>query len=163
MMCLLALAGASPRPPNRSELLRAGAVSVGSCFVLSCSACSSQRGHMTKLRSAFAALIVLSLSPIPALPQAAVPRSFSAGFYLAGCKDFLAGKSNFFGGRCVGVIEVLDALSSDTKRFCAPENATNLQRVQVVVDYIEAQPDRKNADFRLVANEAMAKAWPCKN
>ena len=124
---------------------------------------------MTKLPPVFAALtallllpVALLLSPIPATPQA-VSRMFSADFYLAGCKDFLAGKSNFFGGRCVGVIEVLDALSSDTKRFCAPENATNLQRVQVVVDYIEAQPDRKNADFRLVANEAMAKAWPCKN
>jgi hypothetical protein len=117
---------------------------------------------MTKLRLAFAALIILSLSPIPARPQA-VPRSFSAGFYLAGCKDFLAGKSDFFGGRCVGVVEVLDALNSDTKMFCPPENATNLQRVQVIVDYIEARPDRKSADFRLVANQAMAKAWPCKN
>jgi len=123
---------------------------------------------MTKLRPGFAALIVLLLwpvvlllSPIPARPQA-VSRMFSADFYLAGCKDFLAGKSSFFGGRCVGAVEVLDALNSDTKLFCPPENATNLQRVQTIVSYIEARPDRKSADFRLVANEAMAKAWPCK-
>jgi hypothetical protein len=53
-------------------------------------------------------------------------------------------------------------LSADTKVFCAPENATNRQRVQVVVGYIEARPERQNEDFRLFANEAMAKAWPCK-
>jgi Rap1a immunity proteins len=123
---------------------------------------------MTKLRPAFAALIALLLSPValllspvPARPQA-VPRTFSADFYLAGCKEFLAGKSSFFGGRCVGAVEVLDALNSDTKLFCPPENATNLQRVQTIVSYIEARPERKSADFRLVANEAMAKAWPCK-
>jgi Rap1a immunity proteins len=116
---------------------------------------------MTKLRPAFAALFALLCTAVPARPQA-VPRYFSADFYLAGCKDFLAGKSNFFGGRCVGVVEVLDALNFDTKLFCPPERADNLQRVQVIVSYIEALPERKNHDFRLVANEAMAKAWPCK-
>jgi len=116
---------------------------------------------MSKLPAAFAALVALLLLPAPARPQA-IPRYFSADFYLAGCKDFLAGKSNFFGGRCVGAVEVLDALNSDTKLFCPPDNATTLQRVQVIVGYIEARPERKNADFRLVANEAMAKAWPCK-
>lgn len=126
---------------------------------------------MTKPRFLLVALIAFLLSSVAAQFQAqgqaraqgqAVPRSSSADFFLAGCKDYLAGKSNFFGGRCVGVVEVLDALNSDTKLFCPPDNATNLQRVQVVVDYIEARPERKNADFRLVANEAMAKAWPCK-
>ena len=126
---------------------------------------------MTKLRFVLVALIAPLLSPLPARAQGqvqaqvqaqAVPRSFSADFFLSGCKDYLAAKSNFFGGRCAGAVEVLDALNSDTKLFCPPENATNLQRVQVIVDYIEARPERKNADFRLVANEAMAKAWPCK-
>jgi hypothetical protein len=116
--------------------------------------------QMTKL-FAFAALIALLFSPALARAQA-VPRSSSADFFLAGCKDYLAGKSNFFSGRCVGAVEVLDALNSDTKLFCPPENATNLQRVQVIVDYIEGRPERKTADFRLVANEAMAKAWACK-
>jgi hypothetical protein len=38
----------------------------------------------------------------------------------------------------------------------------NLQRVRAIVAYIEAHPDRGAEDFRLLANEAMAKAWPCK-
>lgn len=116
---------------------------------------------MTKLRRALAALIALLLSLVPARPQA-VSFSHSADFYVAGCKDFLDGKSTFFGGRCVGAVEVLDALNDDTKLFCPPKGATNLQGVQVIVDYIEKRPERKNADFRLVANEALAKAWPCK-
>jgi hypothetical protein len=93
---------------------------------------------------------------------AASSRMFSADFYLDGCKDFVAGKSNFFAGRCVGAVEVLDALNADTKLFCPPDNADNLQRVRTIVTYIEARPDRKKEDFRLLANEAMAKAWPCK-
>jgi hypothetical protein len=99
----------------------------------------------------------------PSAPsRAATARVFRADFYLAGCKDFLAGESNFFSGRCEGTVEVLSALTADTKVFCAPENATNVQRVQVVVSYIEVRPERQNEDFRLFANEAMAKAWPCK-
>ena len=116
---------------------------------------------MTKPRVASAALFAVLLSPVPAMPQA-VSRSYSADFYVEGCKDFLAGNSSFFAGRCVGAVEVLDALNDDTKLFCPPEGAINLQRVQVIVDYIKKRPDRKNADFRLVANEAMAKARPCK-
>jgi hypothetical protein len=116
---------------------------------------------MTRIRLVFAAFIALLSSLAPARSQA-VSRSFSADFYEAGCKDFLAGQSSFFGGRCVGAVEVLDALNDDTKLFCPPGGATNLQRIKVIVDYIEKRPDRKNADFRLVANEAMAKAWPCK-
>ncbi len=116
---------------------------------------------MTKLGPAFAALVALLSSTADASPQA-VARAYSADFYLSGCKDFLAGKADFFGGRCVGAIEVLDALNLDTKTFCPPEGTSNLQRVQAVVAYIDARPERKNEDFRLLANEAMAKAWPCK-
>ena len=59
-------------------------------------------------------------------------------------------------------VEVLDALNLDTKLFCPPDNTDNLQRVRTIVSYIEARPDRKKEDFRLLANEAMAKAWPCR-
>jgi hypothetical protein len=117
---------------------------------------------MTKLGPAFVtALIAPFLLPLPSQAQA-VARSYTAEFYVDGCKDFLAANTSFFAGRCVGAVEVLDALNDDTKLFCPPQGVTNLQRVQVVVDYIKQRPDRKNADFRLVANQAMAKAWPCK-
>ncbi len=92
---------------------------------------------------------------------AAETHTFSAEFYLQGCKDFIAGRSNFFSGRCVGAVEVLDALNKDTKLFCSPSNADNQQRVRTIIAFIEGHPDRRQEDFRLLANEAMAKAWPC--
>ena len=112
----------------------------------------------TAVLGASGALVATATAAGPA----ASSRMFSADFYLGGCKDFVAGKSNFFAGRCVGAVEVLDALNADTKLFCPPDNTDNLQRVRTIVTYIEARPDRKNEDFRLLANEAMATAWPCR-
>jgi hypothetical protein len=116
---------------------------------------------MTTARFAFAIALAL-LGSKAATGAPATARVFTADFYLAGCKDFIAGKSNFFAGRCVGAVEVLDALNLDTKLFCPPDNTDNLLRVRTIVSYIEARPERKNDDFRLLANEAMAKAWPCR-
>ena len=128
---------------------------------------------MIRISSAFSMAVVLLMTAAlfttaarfgiqAAAGPAATARMFTADFYLSGCKDFVAGRSNFFAGRCVGAVEVLDALNSDTKLFCPPDNTDNLQRVRTIVSYIEARPERKNEDFRLLANEAMAKAWPCK-
>jgi len=117
---------------------------------------------MSRLQSFIAVLFVLICSDAQAGP-AAVARSFRADFYMPGCKDFVAGRTNFDSGRCVGALEVLDAVSQDTKMFCPPAGTNNLQRVRTVVTFIEARPERMNEDFRLLANEAMAKAWPCKN
>jgi Rap1a immunity proteins len=118
-----------------------------------------ERGALLQL--GFAVLIALFGSTAHAGPQA-VPRAYQADFYLPGCKDFLAGRSNFLSGRCVGAVEVLDDLGSGTKLFCPPETTNNLDRVRVVVAYIEARPERMKEGFGLLASEAMAKAWPCK-
>ena len=80
---------------------------------------------MTLLRPAFAILLPLFGSMAHAGPQS-VPRAYQADFYLPGCKDFLAGRSNFLSGRCVGAVEVLDDLGSGTKLFCPPEATNNL-------------------------------------
>jgi len=117
---------------------------------------------MTTARLGFAIVLALLASKAEAGPPATA-RVFTADFYLAGCKDFIAGKSNFFAGRCVVAVEVLDALNSDTTLFSPPDNTANLQRVRTIVSYIDSRPDRKTEDFRLLANEAMAKAWPCKS
>jgi hypothetical protein len=87
----------------------------------------------------------------------------TAEFYVPGCKDFSSGQSNFLGGRCMGVIEVLDALGHDTKAFCAAEASNSPERVRIIVTNIEARPERMKEDFRPLPNEVMAQAWPCKN
>jgi hypothetical protein len=116
---------------------------------------------MALLGPVFAVLIALFGSTAYADPPA-VPRKYQAGFYLEGCKDFLAGRSNFLSGRCVGAIEVLSELGSDNKSFCPPETINNLEQVRVIVTYIQGLPKRLTEGFGLLANEAMAKTWPCK-
>jgi Rap1a immunity proteins len=118
---------------------------------------------MRALRSVALFFLFALLDSVAHAGPPAKARIFSADFYLSGCKDFISGKSNFFSGRCVGAVEVLDALNSDTKLFCPPEDIDNLQRVRTIVSYIDARPERKSEDFRLLANEAMAKAWPCRH
>jgi Rap1a immunity proteins len=117
---------------------------------------------MIAQKSALALLIGLFVATAHAAGPSA-ERSSSAKFYLPGCKDFVAGKSNFYAGRCVGTIEALGAVSLAAKLFCPPESNNNLQRVRVVITYIEARLERINEDFVSLANEAMTAAWPCKN
>ena len=117
---------------------------------------------MTWLRSAFVILITLFGTIAPDAGPQAVPLKYQAGFYLEGCKDFVAGRSNFLSGRCVGAVEVLDDLGSDNKSFCRPETINNIELVRVIITYIEGLPKRLTDGFGLMANEAMAKAWPCK-
>jgi hypothetical protein len=80
----------------------------------------------------------------------------------AGLQGFSCWEIQFPKRRCVGAVEVLDDLGSGTKLFCPPEATNNLDRVRVIVTYIEARPERLKDGFGLMANEAMAKAWPCK-
>ena len=116
---------------------------------------------MALFRPAFAILLALFGSIADAGPQA-VPRKYQAGFYLDGCKDFLAGRSNFLSGRCVGAAEILGELGSDNKLFCLPDAVSNLEQVRVIVTYIEGLPKRMTDGFGLLANEAMLRNWPCK-
>jgi Rap1a immunity proteins len=116
---------------------------------------------MTRRRLALAIVFALFGSAARADPPA-TKRTYTAEFYLPGCKNFIAGRSDFLSGRCVGAVEVLDALSHDTKAFCAPDDTNNLERVRIIVAYIEARPGQMKDDFRLLANEAMSKTWPCK-
>jgi len=82
---------------------------------------------MASLRPVFAVLIALFGSTAYADPPA-VPRKYQAGFYLEGCKDFLAGRSNFLSGRCVGAMEVLNELGSDNKSFVHLRRSTTSNR-----------------------------------
>jgi Rap1a immunity proteins len=54
------------------------------------------------------------------------------------------------------------ALLANYGVFCPPAGATIKQRIQIIIAYIEARPQRMHEDFRVLAVEAMQKAWPCK-
>jgi len=114
---------------------------------------------MTVLRPI--AILLLTLLCSTSYAAAPAARGYSANTYLPGCQDFIRGSMTFFAGRCMGVVEVLNALNLDTKLFCTPEGTNTLQLVRNIVGYLEARPERMNEDFRLLANEALAKTWPC--
>ncbi len=79
---------------------------------------------MTWLRPALAMLIALSGSTAYAGPP--VPRKYQAGFYLEGCKDFVAGRSNFLSGRCVGPSKFLMNWARTINRFVRQRQSTTL-------------------------------------
>jgi hypothetical protein len=95
---------------------------------------------MALFRPAFAILLALVGSTAEAGPQA-VPRKYQAGFYLDGCKDFLAGRSNFLSGRCVGAVEVLDELGSDNKAFVHRKRSTTLSRCASSLSTLKVYPN----------------------
>jgi Rap1a immunity proteins len=110
-----------------------------------------------------AALIALSASA-----ATADENPYSANSMLPACKAVLAISSgNPAAGidpveMGIGMIEGV-ALLANHGVFCPPAGAIIKQRIQVIIAYIEARPQRMREDFRVLAVEAMQKAWPCKN
>jgi Rap1a immunity proteins len=102
-----------------------------------------------------AALIALSASA-----ATADENPYSANSMLPAYMAVLAISSS--NPACIGMIEGV-ALLANYGVFCPPAGAIIKQRIQVIIAYIEARPQRMHEDFRVLAVEAMQKAWPCKN
>ena len=75
----------------------------------------------------------------------------------------------FTRGTCVGTIEGIHFVMGFyppeyTFSRCDPVNGvvTIEQVVRVVVSYIEQRPQRMHESFKMLAVEAISKAWPCK-
>lgn len=85
----------------------------------------------------------------------------SADYIMPGCQQFIVSHTrlHFLQGNCNGVIETLKFMSPDV---CAPAESTLVDAAQIVVRYIDEQPARRQENFRLLALEALTKAWPCR-
>jgi hypothetical protein len=110
----------------------------------------------------------------------------SAGHVLPDCRDAITFENVAnparmqSAGACMGFVRGVSFMgllvSASLRTFPIPENdwrrqwlciaepagVTNVQRVQVVVAYIEAQPARMHEDFQLLALEALRTSWPCR-
>jgi hypothetical protein len=93
------------------------------------------------------------------------------GWFL-GCKAFAEGRPNtqpqLYGMAhfCSGVVHGLVAvgpLLPANLQFCPPQASNPSQLARVVVQYIEAEPQRMHEDFRQLTLEAFHDAWPCKS
>jgi Rap1a immunity proteins len=109
------------------------------------------------------ALMLTLLVALASGTKADVEDINSAGALLPACKAFLADSSKplgFVEGYCVGKITGLVFLL-----ICAdiPPTTTGTQTIQVVVDYIEDRPDRRQEPFMQLAFEALVGAWPCRD
>ena len=112
-------------------------------------------------RYTVAAAVFLSASAANAVEDA----TLSADRMLPACTAFIRDRAPgdvdgvFAAGRCIGLMQGLGFAS---RLFCPPGEVTVAQRARVAVTYVEARPERMHEDFRVLAVEAMQKAWPCK-
>jgi Rap1a immunity proteins len=93
---------------------------------------------------------------------------------LAGCRDFVSISNRtadpktinaFAAGNCAGQIEGLLILRDDLLpeiRFCKPPSVTTGQAIQMMVNWLEANPARWHENFVLLAHGVFKRAWPCK-
>ena len=117
----------------------------------------------------WAQLLALTLGLPAAMAQDARPDARaeirSAQSMLPQCiAGLAAGAADPAGGRCGGIIATLSFVSRvlpDNLKFCHPNTATPDQMLQVVISFVESNPDAASQDFRLVALAAMHHKWPC--
>jgi len=118
-------------------------------------------------RYTVAAAVFLSASAASAVEDATLSADLPAVSMLPACKAFIADDAPrdiyvlFEAGRCIGVMQGL-RYASRLVGVCPPAEVTYAQTARVAVTYIEARPERMHEDFRVLAVEAMQKAWPCK-
>jgi len=88
-----------------------------------------------------------------------------------GCKAFvedqaknaeLVSAANFCSGVVHGLAYVGKILPAELI-FCTPPTSDARQLARVIINYIEAHPQRMNEDFRTLTLEAFHNAWPCKS
>jgi Rap1a immunity proteins len=116
----------------------------------------------------WAALIVSASEAAAQLPAG----DTSANAIFRGCKAFVEGRAtdaqlyglgNFCAGIVIGLASVGQDLSRPEWQSCAPATTNAQQLARVVVDFIEAHPERMREDFRRLPLEAFHDAWPCKS
>jgi hypothetical protein len=90
----------------------------------------------------------------------------SGNFMLEHCKRSVVEGSNHnvWDGWCAGAISVLLYVGPALPKYssCPPSGVTNGQATRIVVRYLESHPEELHLDFRGLAAEALAIAWPCK-
>ena len=131
--------------------------------VMDARVCVREETMFLLARYTVAAAVFLSASAASAVEDA----TLSADRMLPACTDFIRENAPgdvdgvFAAGRCIGLMQGL-GFASRLFGVCPPDEVTLSQRARVAVTYVEARPERMHEDFRVLAVEAMQKAWPCK-
>jgi Rap1a immunity proteins len=105
-----------------------------------------------------------------ATAQPNVQEDTSANLVFLGCKAFVENQATNAqllnaAGFCAGVVHALGYVGKNLPaeyQSCAPPTSDARQLARVVINYIEARPQRMHEDFRMLTLEAFHQAWPCK-
>jgi hypothetical protein len=65
-------------------------------------------------------------------------------------------------GECLGEVDGIVETARKFGEVCPPPDVTTGEAVHVVVQYINARPERMHEQFSKLALEAVIAAWPCK-
>ena len=74
-------------------------------------------------------------------------------------------KMSMLVGLCLGEVEFLSwaaqSLGNERFRSCIPVGITRLEKLRVVVVYLDQNHTRLGEPFEVLALEALAHGWPC--
>jgi hypothetical protein len=114
---------------------------------------------------------LLCVNGIGSATAQSVQEDTSANSVFLGCKAFvenratnaqLVSAANFCSGVVHGLAYVGKILPAELI-FCAPPTSDARQLARVVINYIDAHPQRMHEDLRMLTLEAFHQAWPCKS
>ncbi len=66
-------------------------------------------------------------------------------------------------GLCVGIILGVEDNAHYDKKICVPKDVDIKERIRVVSNYIDTQPNRAGEAFASLTFDAMAQKWPCRS
>ena len=134
---------------------------------------AAQRGLAEAMTTRAAARLVAVACLLIALGTARVhsqPEVGSANAIMPGCVVVLTPAPRRRGpvptpveaGECLGEVDGIVETARKFGEVCPPPDVTTGQAVHVVVQYINARPERMHEQFSRLALEALTAAWPCK-
>ena len=111
-------------------------------------------------------ILVLAMTlTAPALAQS----DPSANYMLPHCRDWIdrvptKPADTALAGICAGTVAAAlhySTLLEAPYKSCPPKGTTNGQAIEVVVRYLEAHPEVRDQDFRMLTLSALRTTWPC--
>jgi hypothetical protein len=112
------------------------------------------------------AILVLAMAlTVPALAQS----DPSANYMLPHCRNWIdriptKPADTALAGMCAGTVAAALHYSTFLEapyKSCPPKGVTNGQAIEVVVRYLEAHPEVRDQDFRMLILSALRTTWPC--
>ena len=105
--------------------------------------------------------VLAATTVLPAQESSIEEDMDSADYIMPGCRQFLVSNTplHFLEGNCNGIVDNLAFMGPDV---CVPPGLALGEAVRVVVQHIDARPERGQENFRQLALEALAAAWPCR-